>query len=712
MAKTYETHFLLGARVQSSMGKSFSRVQKNMKNIRKSAGYTESSYKKLGRTMKGVLGAAGIYFGARTIITQLNASTNAAMNFEDQMADIATLLDGDVKAKIAKASKQTKKLAIQTGISTESLNKGYYETISAIGDTADTYAIFEKASQNARAGNVEVNESVKFLSTVMKGYGDISKESAQKVSDLGFQTIKLGQTTFPELSANMGKVIPLAGAMGAKMESVFGAMATLTGVTGDTAKVSTQMQGVFSALTKPTTAMQNVIHGLGYESGKAMIEANGLQGTLKLLHKAAGGSEQKLGEMFGRVEALNAVIALTGPQANNFTEKTEAMYNAVGKSNEAFQEKINTSKALRERFGQLVNVLQITAGNKILPVINKGLSYILNNYEDIAAAAKTAFSPIAGIYAFISNNWSKIKPIIVGVTGAMIAYKTVSLALIAIEKKKMIMNAINKAFATSQQIMTAYRQSTLMASKAQVLLNLAMSANPAAVIAVAIGALVTAGYLLYKNWDKVTKIFISLWNGPLNNKKVQKVLAVLMPFVGIPLLIIKNWDKVSKLFSSLMEKIGPVLKTVGGFFGKIFGGGDKKAVVKGQLSTNAAPVKGANIPMLARGTNNFAGGLAIVGEKGPELVNMPQGSQVTPASRTEKILQQAKDTPSRAETLLKSLTNNTTNNNSISIPIKIEQIINGNPDKKTFEESNQDMEDRIEKVIRKILGDPRTSFAQ
>lgn len=37
-----------------------------------------------------------------------------------------------------------------------------------------------------------------------------------------------------------------------------------------------------------------------------------------------------------------------------------------------------------------------------------------------------------------------------------------------------------------------------------------------------------------------------------------------------------------------------------------------------------------NIPLLARGTSNFAGGAAIVGEQGPELVNLPRGSRVSP----------------------------------------------------------------------------------
>jgi hypothetical protein len=41
-------------------------------------------------------------------------------------------------------------------------------------------------------------------------------------------------------------------------------------------------------------------------------------------------------------------------------------------------------------------------------------------------------------------------------------------------------------------------------------------------------------------------------------------------------------------------------------------------------------LKSIKIPGFAGGVNNFAGGLAIVGERGPELVNLPKGSDVIP----------------------------------------------------------------------------------
>ena len=41
----------------------------------------------------------------------------------------------------------------------------------------------------------------------------------------------------------------------------------------------------------------------------------------------------------------------------------------------------------------------------------------------------------------------------------------------------------------------------------------------------------------------------------------------------------------------------------------------------------------ASIPAFATGVNNFSGGTALVGELGPELVNLPRGSDVIPNNK-------------------------------------------------------------------------------
>ena len=117
----------------------------------------------------------------------------SAIDYEKQMANVATLLGGDVKKKIEGMSGAVKKLSSDTGTSTELLTDGLYQVVSAFGETDDAMKILEISTKGASAGNATVTDSVNLLSAVTKGYGDTSAEAAQQTSDLAFLTVKLGQ---------------------------------------------------------------------------------------------------------------------------------------------------------------------------------------------------------------------------------------------------------------------------------------------------------------------------------------------------------------------------------------------------------------------------------------------------------------------------------------------------------------------------------------
>ena len=81
-------------------------------------------------------------------------------------------------------------------------------------------------------------------------------------------------------------------------------------------------------------------------------------------------------------------------------------------------------------------------------------------------------------------------------------------------------------------------------------------------IAAAVTALGVGAVLIYKNWDKVSSWFTSLWGGISSflDTSIGKILAVFVfPFVGIPLLIVKHWDKVSAFFVGLGSQLVALL---------------------------------------------------------------------------------------------------------------------------------------------------------
>ncbi|HAT4145514.1 TPA: phage tail tape measure protein [Clostridium perfringens] len=320
---------------------------------------------------------------ASIAITGLGTAAGyAEMKFEDGVANINTLLDDQshldgYKNKIIEISNDT-------GKELNDITDGMYTCISSIGDGGkETEKIFETMAKSAKAGGAETNDAVALISAGMKGYNKVNNETAKQISDLAFQTAKLGVTTFPEMASSMKPLFPLSSTLNISMQELFGSMATLTGVTGNTAEVSTQMKAVFSNLIKPTTDMDKLIKKYGYSNGQAMIKAKGLTGVLQILQKETGGQSDKLGKLFSSTEALTAVTALTGTQFDNFKDKTKAMNDALGSTDKAL-EKINntTGNDLRTSLNMAKNSLVgfgevlapfISIGAKALSTLTKGL---------------------------------------------------------------------------------------------------------------------------------------------------------------------------------------------------------------------------------------------------------------------------------------------------------------------------------------------------
>lgn len=216
----------IGAKQDSSLKKACADADKNLAKLNKSA-------KAVGKVAIAATGAA-----AAAVATAGVAAVKSGIDYQKQLANVSTLLTGteaEISARTAEIGKGILKVSNDTGVETANLTDGMYQVISAFGDGADAMSILETSAKAAAAGNATTTDSVNLLSAVMKGYNDVSAESAQKVADLSFATVRLGQTSFSELASSIGKVVPLSSALGIQQEELYGVFATLTGVTGSTA---------------------------------------------------------------------------------------------------------------------------------------------------------------------------------------------------------------------------------------------------------------------------------------------------------------------------------------------------------------------------------------------------------------------------------------------------------------------------------------------
>lgn len=330
------------------------------------------------------------------------AIAKMSADFDEGIANINTLLDDTTN--LDSYRKKIIQLSNDTGQNIEIVTDGMYEAISSLGDLGEeTEGIFEVMAKSAKAGKAETADSVSLISSAMKGYGSVSAETAQKVSDLAFVTANLGVTTFPEMAKNMQPLFPLSSALNFSFEELFGSMATLTGVTGNTAEVSTQLKAIFSNLIKPTSDMADLIAKYGYSNAQAMIQTEGMAGVLNILQKETGGSLDKMGLLFSSTEALTAITALCGANYDDFINKSAAMNTALGATDTAMEKVSSTEKdKLTRSINRLKNSF-LEGGEKLAPLIDAladGVDKVADalskmNPETVLAIAKVGLFTMA-----------------------------------------------------------------------------------------------------------------------------------------------------------------------------------------------------------------------------------------------------------------------------------------------------------------------------
>jgi TP901 family phage tail tape measure protein len=445
-----------------------------------------------------------------TISAGLGLATASSIEFNEKLANIQTLMPDRVD-RVLELKDAIQDMAVTVGKSTSDLADGAYQVVSAFGDSADTVKILEISAKGATAGVATTTDAINLLSAVTKGYGDTSAEAVQYVSDMAFQTVKLGQTTFPELAASMGKVIPIAEAMNVTQEEAFNVMATLTGVTGKAAEVSTQFRGGLQALMAPTADTTALFEKMGIESGKALVEQVGMKGAILTLVKAAEDSGQPLQKYISSIEGQTFALALAGSQSDVYDKKLIEMAKSAGMTEEAFlaqAEGINSAGFALKQMKQSVTGLIQTIGDKLTPVVE-----VLSDVMRVVVSHVTEF---------------------------MKEHPNLSAGLVAVGAALgVIATVLGGLLLTLPTIMAGFTAIS------------ALFAPVAGPLIIGIAAVTAAIFLIASNWDLVSNTIRTAW------------VEVIQPILGFMVTAFNFiWLTVKDVFGWVYDKITGVIKSV------------------------------------------------------------------------------------------------------------------------------------------------------
>lgn len=552
-SKTYELMLKIGGRADSSLKNACLAADRNLASLGKTA-------RSAGKVVAGAAIATATAVGTVGV-----AAVKAAAEYETQLANISTLLTGteaEVATRTSQIGDQVLKVSNRTGVATSDLTDGMYQVVSAFGDSEDAISILETAAKAAAAGNATTTDSINLLSAVTKGYGDTSAEAVQKAADLSFATVRLGQTSFPELAASMGKVIPLAGTLGVEQEQLFGAMATLTGVTGSTSEVVTQLKATMQGFLSPSKTMAASLEAMGYESGQALLESKGLQGALDALKDSVGGNELAFAGLFSSVEAQTAVLAMAGTQSENLTNKTAEMYRATGAADVAFQRQTDTMQYTIQMIKNLGANFLTEIGTHMLPYVRDlaeaALPQVQSALEIVGIyVVNTIIPAVVETVGWISEHSDVVLALVGAIASAVAAYKIAKGVLTVYNTVTSLSRVLGIAAAGATAGQTAATVAQAAATTGAIAPTTALAAAtsslcwPLLLVVGIIAAVVAAVILLVKNWDKVKATAIAVW------EKIKSVWA------GV-----STWFK-DKVITPVVNFFSTVVGAVTGFFSNL-----------------------------------------------------------------------------------------------------------------------------------------------
>lgn len=405
--------------------------------------------------------------------------------FQQSMKEVATLSSG-IKGSLTDYMNQVVDLTRTVPVLANDAAKALYQIVSAGHDGAAGMKVLEVSAKAAIGGVTDTATAADAITTLLNAYKlDVSE--AENLSDQLFTTVKLGKTSFGELGKSIAQVAPIAAAYGVETDQVLAAVATLTKQGTPTAQAMTQIRASIIAASK--------VLGDGAFDGRTYQEA------LAEVAKQAGGSESKLRELVPEVEAVNAVLGLTGINVKEAAGHLEEMQNATGAAEDAFKEMASSAENQLKLLSNNITAYLRPLGEKILKEISSVAQSVNEAFAD--GSAQESLREIGALIVAVTTALAGYKGSIIAVTAAKQIYATVT----AILNKQRSIEAANlvltKGMYAIEATMIAKNMSARVlltkALKTQTIAQLknaaAMLTNPYVLAAAAFAGL---GYAIYK----------------------------------------------------------------------------------------------------------------------------------------------------------------------------------------------------------------------
>lgn len=376
-----------------------------------------------------------------------------------------------------------------------------------------------------------------------------------------------------------------------------------------------------------------------YENNKQVINARRNQATLNEVTAKLGDTsalvKNRLWEMFGAAEdgTLRPGSALEW-----LTQKATAFSDWV--------ESVDVS-ALTTRFDQGFATMRDKAGQafdwmktNVVPVASAFKDAATEAFswaqENVLPKAEALLGKLAGAFEWVAQNMDKVGPILEGLVKLWGVSKIAKFGTDAVGAADTLWKFGKTVFNIGKSDLPKLASGfTTALGKMGGFVGTAfkfVAANP---IVLGIAAAIAAGVLIWQNWDTIKQYAGQLW------EKVKDVFGKIGSWISEKFNGVK--DAASGLWTSIKETFGGIKDSivgafegakekVSGFFSWLDQEIESKPII-GQLYKGGKWLIGGAVDLLtgnALGTSYWRGGLTRVNERGGEIMNLPNGTQIIP----------------------------------------------------------------------------------
>lgn len=304
------------------------------------------------------------------------AAVKMSIDFETSMAKIVGLV-GVGAEEVKMMSKETLNLASQFGkTGTEAAEALFFITSAGLRG-ADAMNVLRSSLQASAIGLGETKTIADLLTSAVNAYGS-SVLSAGEATDILVAAVREGKLEAPELAQNMGRVLPIASALGVSFDQVAAAFAALSRTGTNAAEAATQIRGILATLAKPTKQARDELekYGLSAQGLREQLREKGLLSVLQTLTTTFDGNDEAIARVFGNIRALSGVMDLMGANAETTKAIFDSLTDSSGSADKAFE-------AISQTAGFKLNVAISTVKNSLIafgdilaPIVLRGAELV------------------------------------------------------------------------------------------------------------------------------------------------------------------------------------------------------------------------------------------------------------------------------------------------------------------------------------------------